>query len=283
MRRYLIAMLAAGAVASAQPARADQWDRSFTVSGAATLSMQTYDGRVLVHTWDKPQVDVRVTTKGWRIGTQVRVTAEQNGDDIHITVTKPHFQFSITWDRYAIQVEVWMPRTGKLEARSGDGPVSVEDFAGRLDVTTSDGAIAVTGFQGNAVLHTSDGEIHASGMDGTLDASTRDGRIRAQGRFDVLRLRTGDGPIVAQADAGSKVASDWSLHTSDGSLTLRVPPGIDADLDAHTGDGRITVDLPVEVSGSMSRSRLHGRLGKGGGHLEMVTGDGSIVVERAAI
>ena len=51
---------------------------------------------------------------------------------------------------------------------------------------------------------------------------------------------------------------DWTMRTSDGSITLRVPDDFSAFLDAWTSDGHIDLQLPVEISGRVeeeARSR----------------------------
>jgi hypothetical protein len=72
------------------------------------------------------------------------------------------------------------------------------------------------------------------------------------------------------------------LRTRDGSVSLRLPQDIAADLDAHTGDGRIDSDFPVTVSGSSltDSKSVRGRLNGGGPLLEIRTGDGSIHISR---
>jgi hypothetical protein len=97
-----------------------------------------------------------------------------------------------------------------------------------------------------------------------------------RGRFDVLDLRSGDGSITAAAEQGSRVESAWSLHGGDGSITLRLPVGLGAELDAQTGDGSISIDKSLGVSGAIRERSVRGPLGPGGPPLQIYTGDGSI-------
>ena len=92
-------------------------------------------------------------------------------------------------------------------------------------------------------------------------------------------MHSGDGPVLVVVDPGSRVSDEWRLTTGDGSLTLRVPRDLRADLDATTGDGHISSDLPISMSGTISGHSLHGRLNGGGGALTLHTGDGSIRIE----
>jgi hypothetical protein len=65
-----------------------------------------------------------------------------------------------------------------------------------------------------------------------------------------------------EALAGSRMASEWELHTGDGSITVRLPRDFAADLDAVTGDGHIRIDLPftsAKFDERYVRGKLNGR------------------------
>jgi len=93
--------------------------------------------------------------------------------------------------------------------------------------------------------------------------------MTVRGRFDVLDLRTGDGSITATAEADSKVEWAWSLHSGDGSVTLRVPETLGAELDAQTSDGSISLDKPASVKGTIREHAVRGTLGAGGPPLKI--------------
>jgi len=61
-----------------------------------------------------------------------------------------------------------------------------------------------------------------------------------------------------------------------------VPDGFGAELDAHTGDGGIrTHDVTLSnVTGTISKHTLRGRLGEGGHIVRLRTGDGSITIRK---
>jgi DUF4097 and DUF4098 domain-containing protein YvlB len=189
-----------------------------------------------------------------------------------VRIPKQHFG---TGNR-SIEVVLRVPKEADLEVHTGDGSIEVQPVTGRVSLSTGDGSITADGLQGETTLHTGDGSIRATGLSGRLKADTGDGSMHVRGRFDVLDLRTGDGGIDAAAEAGSKVEAAWSLRSGDGSITLRVPDGLGAELDAQSGDGSISVDKPVTVSGTIREHAVRGTLGPGGLPLQIYTGDGSI-------
>jgi hypothetical protein len=199
--------------------------------------------------------------------------------EIRVRAPNTNWQFFNIGRRF-IRVELRVPRDSDLDIHTGDGSVSLEGVSGRIKADTGDGRITARDMKGEVRLHTGDGLIEGDGFDGMLDAHTGDGRIQVRGRFDSLRLRTGDGSIEAAAEPHSMFESDWSVHTGDGSILLRLPSDFSAELDATTGDGRIRSDLPVTTTGSRGRRSLRGKIAGGGGLLQVHTGDGSITLER---
>ena len=273
-----IGLLAGGlALLGATAIRAEEVTKTYSVSGHARVSIQTDDGGVRVSTGDIKQVEIRVIYSGYKLDRDLRVSTEQNGDSVEVLAKTSGGGFWNWGVRHSsLRVEVHMPKDADLTVRSGDGSVEADSINGNVDVTTGDGSITVQGAKGNIRFHSGDGHIEARGLDGTVDASSGDGHINLQGRFDSLNIKTGDGSVTARAEAGSKVASSWSIRTGDGSVDLEVPGDLQANLDASTHDGHISMGFPVTVEGSFSSSSIHGKLNGGGQQLTIHTGDGSI-------
>ncbi len=254
--RAVVLILAASIFASA-----DEWKKSYQLSGKPELKVDSGDGNIRVNSWAKNEIEAQVFTEGWKIGSGgVRIDERQVGNRVEIEVHIPHVGWN--FGHRSVRVELMVPREGNLDLHTGDGGIEVQQI------------------KGDSRFNTGDGNLDVRNYDGTLRARTGDGSIRLLGRFDALELQTGDGNIDAEVQSGSKVATDWSLHTSDGSIVLRVPANFAADLDAHTGDGRISSDLPLMVSGVSSQSQLRGKLNGGGGVLELRTGDGNISLRK---
>ncbi len=275
-------LLAAAAVAATAPAsRADDWSKTYAISGRADLHVQTDDGSVTITSADQKDIYAHVTTSRYKLGPDdVRVEESQSGDSVNIRVRMPHFHWGFWGSGGSVHVDLRVPRSLNLDVTTGDGDVTAQPLAGNIRITTGDGNIQANGLHGQIYLHSGDGRIDGSGMDGALQVDTGDGHITLDGRFDALQVQTGDGSIDASAANGSKVTDGWNLHSGDGRITLRVASDLNAELDAHTGDGSITVDVPITVSGSLNRSSVRGKLNAGGGVLKISSGDGSIHLEK---
>jgi DUF4097 and DUF4098 domain-containing protein YvlB len=257
--KRLALLIVAVAAISVLPAYADEWSKTYNLSGKPDLRVDTSDANIHVSTWDQNTIEAKVTTLRYKIGEGgIRIEEHQNGDLVEIDVRFPHHNFTVEWGNHRVDVEIHMPREGKVNLRTGDGKIELGGLKGEMD------------------LHSGDGSEVLEGVDGKLRATTGDGHIRADGRFDALELKTGDGRVEVRAAAGSSLASGWRLETGDGSVTLEVPADFSADVDLHTSDGHIDLEMPVTTEGKLRENEVHGKLNGGGNSLIIRTGDGSI-------
>jgi len=276
---YALATLLAASAISAASAHADDWSKTYSISGHADLQVHTDDGDVKIFSADQKQIVAHVTTEGYKIGpNDVRIDENQSGDHVTITVKTPHDHLNFFGGMHrAVHVQITVPRELDLEATTGDGSMDVQPVSGHIQLRSGDGSIRADGIRGDISMHTGDGGIDGSGLDGTLAADSGDGSIRISGRFDGLTVNTGDGSVDASAGAGSKMNSPWTLHSGDGSINLHIPSDIRAYVDLRTGDGSINLDgVSVNVEGAVERSHIRGNINGGGGELKVTSGDGSI-------
>lgn len=280
MRRMIFASFAvAAALLAVSPvARADDWSKQFSVTAKPHLTLEADNARLNVSRGASNQVAVRVTTTGWQIPKDVRITQSQSGNDIHVEVKQ--VQHWISFSHGSVSVDITVPAQANLDLSTGNGQVTLGAVSGMLHVGTGNGQITANGARGNIYLRTGNGRIEASEIDGSLSTHTGNGRVAVAGRFDGLDLDTGRGQVQATVLAGSKMSSDWHVRTGVGNVTVSLPADFSAELDGSTGVGHITVDFPVTVSGSLAGSAVRGRIGKGGPTLRLHTGVGSVHLER---
>ncbi len=259
----LTIMTLALATQIAVPARAEQWSKTYNISGTPDLRVDTTDANIRVDTWDRNSIKATVVSAHYKIGPGgLHVEEHQAGDTVEINVRFPHEVMNFNFTGHRVDINIHMPRKGRVNLHTGDGKIELAEFSGDMDLSSGDGAQ----------------EIH--GVDGKLRATTGDGHISADGRFDVLSLKTGDGRLDARATAGSKLAEEWMLNTGDGSVSLEVPENLPADLYLHTGDGHIDVSAPMTTDGRIKENEVHGKMNGGGKLITIHTGDGSISLRK---
>jgi DUF4097 and DUF4098 domain-containing protein YvlB len=258
--KVLIAVLALAMLLLLQPsARADEWNKHWSVGPNPELRINAGDAAVTVEAGEANAMDATVTTRGWSIGSSgVRVTEHQSGHSVEIDIKVPSMHFN--FGNRSIRLEVRVPR--ELTA----------------NIHTGDGSIRLRGLHGPLRADTGDGSIQGDDLDGTIDANTGDGSVHISGRFDNVQLHTQDGSVELEARRGSRLQSDWRVQTGDGSVRVNLAPDLSADLELHTGDGHIGVDLPLTVNGTQNEHEVLGKLNGGGPSLTVRTGDGSIHV-----
>jgi hypothetical protein len=257
---FLILVLAA-----ALPARADEWSKTYNLTGKPFLRVETSDANIRVQTWDQNTIQATVTTVRYKIGGDgIKIVEHQTGDVVQLEVRYPHSHgLTIDWGQRRVDVDIHMPREGKVNLRTSDGKIEIGGFKGEMD------------------LHSGDGSEILDAVDGNLRATTGDGHIRANGRFDELDLKTGDGHVDVRAAAGSSLNASWRLETGDGNVTLEIPGDLAADVDLHTGDGHIDLDMPVTTEGKIREGEVRGKLNGGGNLVTIRTGDGSIHLRKS--
>jgi DUF4097 and DUF4098 domain-containing protein YvlB len=243
---------------------ADDWNKTYDVTAKPTLRVQSSDAGINVTASDRNNIQAHVTTEGYKIGQDgIRIVEHQAGNVVEIEVRYPHDDIHFGWHHHRVEIDIQVPREAILNLRTGDGRISVRGVKGDIDSWSGDGAQEI------------------DGVDGTLRAHTGDGHITVSGRFDGLELNTGDGRIEATALANSSVTKEWTLHTGDGSVTLRIPQTLAADVELHTSDGHINLDMPIAVNGKLDTNSIRGKMNGGGRLLSVHTGDGSISIERS--
>ncbi len=280
--RALPFLAAAAFLVAAPAARAEEWTKTFDLTGRPSVRIDTNDGGVRILTGESKQVAVRIEYHGYRLDRDFTINSRQDGNRVEVNarLRDRWCIFCVDINR-GFKIEVRMPADADLQIETGDGGVDVAPVNGNVDVHTGDGHITLQGAKGEIRLRTGDGHIEAHGLDGQLDATSGDGHIRVEGRFDRLNIKTGDGGIEARALPGSKMSSGWSIHTGDGSVDLSLPDNLQANIDVHTSDGHISLGIPLQVEGKLDRSAIRGKLNGGGAELSISTGDGSIRLNRS--
>ena len=266
-----VALLAAPAcvnISATNDRYVDRDEQRFQVTGTPDVTLETFEGSILVNTWDRPEVRVVVEKHvGDRdLFDQIRVSREQSDNVIRVEARDANADSrnSFAYNTYRrARLVVTVPDSSTVRARTGDGSITVNDVRGTVEADTGDGLIRLVR------------------VNGEVNARTGDGRINVSGQLSRVRARSGDGVISVHADEGSSTSADWDLATGDGLVELEVPRGFGAQLDAQTGDGRVTV-RHADYQGDRTvspRGRLRTTLNEGGATIHIRTDDGAIVVK----
>lgn len=267
--------------------------RQFKVTGVPELDLETFDGSIEIHSWDRPEVEVEIEKRAMeqRLVDEMKVVAEQTGNKIIVKVSRPSrsdsegIQIGVHFSPTA-RLRIALPRHSQLTAKSNDGSITIEDVTGRITLTTGDGSVRAVRLAGDVTIRSGDGAIRMDAVEGKLDFETDDGSISGEAKPTSLRAHTGDGSIRIEVQRESKMDSDWDVETSDGSVTLTLPSDFNALIDAESRDGSVRANHPSikdeqrdGESREERRRALKATMGAGGKLLRVRTGDGSIRIE----
>ncbi|HEY0385832.1 MAG TPA: DUF4097 family beta strand repeat-containing protein, partial [Pyrinomonadaceae bacterium] len=201
--------------------------KTFPATGLSRVTLNTFDGRISIRAWDKPEVTLTAIK---RAGNEqalrgITVKAEQQGADINVVTdydkSAGRHLGGIFSTNASVTLELFVPRNTNIQALSGDGRVELEGITGELNIQTGDGRIEVRDGGGHLTAKTGDGRIEISNYTGDVDAKTGDGRISLEGRFNQLAARTGDGSIqlTLPLDLDATIETDAETVNGDG-LTI---------------------------------------------------------------
>jgi DUF4097 and DUF4098 domain-containing protein YvlB len=128
------------------------------------------------------------------------------------------------------------------------------------------------------VARTVNGSVTARSLQGDVDGRTVNGRVEI-GTTGLASAKTVNGAI--DVSLGTPVWTEpLEFSTVNGSITLKVPPGIDAQVRAEMMNGSFSSDLPLVVQTSRNGGRrITGVIGNGGRELSLHTLNGSIRLE----
>lgn len=249
----LITILVFAGTASAERLQ-ESFDRTVDVRPGATVSLENVNGRIVVGSWDQPRVRIHAVRKAESREVLDKVIVDVrggNGGDLSIVSKVPNNGDRGFFDMLfgdgnnaSIEYELTVPRTGDLKVENTNGTITVSDVSGRIELSTTNG------------------RIEAVRCSGTMNASTTNGSIRAE----LLQVATGKA---------------MEFETTNGSISVTVPPSLAATVDADTTNGSIKTDLPVTTR-SFSRRELRGTLNGGGPQLSLHTTNGSIEIRSNA-
>jgi DUF4097 and DUF4098 domain-containing protein YvlB len=237
--------------------------KTLKVSGTPQINLQTFDGYITVHGWDKQEVqltfDKRAASEQQMNGINLRT--EHHNSTVNVVATfDPSYERregNVRSPNAVVNLDVYVPRNSMVRLHTGDGRLELDGVNGNLDLSTNDGRIDVRDARGRLTAKTGDGRIHVERFNGDLDVRTGDGRILLEGRFAQLAARTGSGSIMLT------VPSDFNAF-------------IETDAEGVDNQG---LNLTEETSASRSLKRW--KVGQGGRVFTLRTGEGRIFLRRA--
>jgi hypothetical protein len=222
------------------------------------LVLRSLNGNIRVERSTGRNLEV-VADKKWRRGTPANVTIE---------VTR------INGGRDVLVCARWTPQTECTETEysmhsRGSGNNN-NDTQVEFTIKLPAGA--------DATLNTTNGGIEVLAVSGAINAHTTNGSVAVESTGGPVEAHTTNGDIDVRM---AKLPPRGTTYgTTNGSITIAIPDGTDANIEARTTFGRIHSDFEMRVSGDLSSRRLSGTIGRGGPLIRLATTNGSVRIEK---
>jgi len=274
-----------------------QTDTIVQANGASRLEVESFQGEVVVRTWDRDAVQIRADHTDSQ-----SVQVHRSGSAISI---EPDLERGYGFS-HSMDFEITVPRGFDLNIEGVAVNVDIQGAEGRIEVTTAHGVIRVQGGRGSVVLESVNGPIHVEGVEGDLEVTGVAGGVTIQDCVgDISAESVGgsltlEGIISANVEVGTvggvlryegsiEDGGRYRFGTHGGQIWLYLPEGINAQVDALTLAGSFEVSYPgapTEPTQSkgipgLREKELSFELGTGSARIEVETFGGTIHILRA--
>lgn len=284
--------------ATATLAEEKVFDRSFTVPPGGLLTVNADGARISVSGRDSSRVVVHMVAKASQKELdELKLSASQVEGGVTVEMLRPERRGWFNWGSWNMDasIEVTLPRSYRVEAKTSGGDVLLEGVAGPSRVRTSGGGIVARNMKGDLDGQTSGGGLRLESIDGSIQARTSGGSIHgATIRGDInahtsggdVRLLAIDGKIQASTSGGGVQCElvganrGISASTSGGDIRLTMPKGITGTLNAESSGGTIRTDFPVTAM-HWAEHHLNGSINGGGEAIYLHTSGGGITLSAA--
>ncbi|PTX91760.1 hypothetical protein [Opitutus sp. ER46] len=245
-------------------------EKTFTVTGAGTLRLNTCGGTIRVAAG--PDGVVTIVAKqtaradseaqAEKLLANVELAFDQSGNDVQATAKcGPADKTGSDTSSVSVEFIASVPAAYAANLHTSGGSIIVGDLGGNVEARTSGGSIRLGNIGAGVDVRTSGGSIEIESVRNRVLAHTSGGNVRV-------------GFV-------GKLAGDCELSTSGGGIILTIDASAAFRLDAATGGGTVRGNgLSIEAeTGRRDRDKLIGAVNGGGPLLKLRSSGGNIRVD----
>jgi hypothetical protein len=277
------------------------FEKTFQVSGAVDLEVQTRSGDIIVRSGPAGSVSIRgkiYVGDHWFAGNRHGEVAEieqhpplrQDGNSIHIDYVNAR--------DISVDYEITVPAETTVRAHTGSGDQIIEGVHGNAELQSGSGDMKLSRLTGEIRVQTGSGNVRAREIAGAvrggagsgdieveeisagdIDLHTGSGNITVRGVQGAFRGEAGSGDITAE---GTQTGA-WEIRTGSGNIRVRLPANAAFDANLSTSSGTLDIDAPITMTVQGRVQEMHkqiaGKVRGGGPLLTLRTGSGDIHIE----
>ena len=260
------------------------------------IYLKNVNGNIDVESWQREEVEViaHIKVKSGNMDdaedflNEVEIIIDESFDKIEIEVDYPERRSGRDeglglWDlifgggrpNVSVSFGLKVPKRSNLDMNSTNGKIEIYDIEGKVGSKSTNGSINIEMVSGDVELRTTNGSISASGVRGDTKAETTNGKVDLKEIIGNVSAKSTNGSIYSQIIKIDAV-KEMNFRTTNGSVRINLPKGINADLDASTSNGKIYSEIPVLVKGEISKNHITGKINNGGPLIYVKTTNGDI-------
>ncbi|MGQ9707359.1 MAG: DUF4097 family beta strand repeat-containing protein [bacterium] len=148
----------------------------------------------------------------------------------------------------------------------------------RLNISTSNGKITVSEISAAISASTSNGDIILTGTTGDAELSTSNGKVLVQVHAGGITIQTSNAEIDCDLSL-LPATRGVTLTTSNGKVTLRLPPDVSASINATTSNGTVVITGYQVQYEEQTQMHIRARIGSGASPITINTSNGDIVIQ----
>jgi hypothetical protein len=231
------------ALVYAASASAQDFQKSYTLNPGGQIKIGNISGDVVVTGYDGNAILVTATKEG-RDRDKVEVEDLSSGNRVEVRVRYPkHCNCDAS-----INFKVQVPRALSYQ------------FEG---INSVSGEVEIQGVTGEIHASSVSGEVRVKDVSGSVNASSVSGSVEVE----IQKLSGND---------------DLKFSSVSGSVNVKMPGNLDADVDMSTMSGSLKTDFPIEIQKEKygPRHSARGLLGDGSRRLRMSSVSGSLSLSR---
>jgi DUF4097 and DUF4098 domain-containing protein YvlB len=269
-----------------------KFSQIYDVMKDGSLIVDSDIGNITITSVDVDKVTIDVVANGSdNFLRKFSVESFQEGSTIKVLgrVKQSHFQlFNSGWTDVLFNIKV--PKNYNLKLNTSGGNIEIENVKGKIEGETSGGNIELSELESDTKMSTSGGNVKIKNCSGSYDIETSGGNMYADKVVGPIKFETSggniditdsDGKIYASTSGGNvEVAlldnKGIDLSTSGGSIRVKVPVTISAEVDAEASGGDVSCDL--EFSGKIKDGRMRAKIKGGGNPIKLETSGGDIII-----
>ncbi len=240
-------------------------EKSFIPMPNPTIVADTFNGRIEFRQGEGMSLTVQVTKRcNGRTELEAQdelakidvVIEELEGNIISIEAKRALGHASVNG---GARIYVTLPGPAAARLKTSNGNIVLASPVIDVDASTSNGAIHVSSCQGPIKATSSNGEIKIGQAKGKLELKSSNGDIQMdQIEAGLVQAQTSNGRIKFQ---GELVNGDHEFTTTNGVVSLRLPPEAAFAVDAKTSNARVISTFDVKKSGRDRTTQLIGTVG----------------------